>query len=712
MVRTLKDLFSRKVGSGLPDAEAWFQRGNAHVPQRQWQHALDCYREAVRIDPNHAGAHAYMGNVLRQLREPDAAVAAYDRAIAVKPDYAEAHYNRGAVLHQARQSIAALQSYDAALSINSSFAEAHCSRGDVLRELGRLDEALAGYNAAISINGSYAKAYLHRGTLEQELRQPEVAEASYRQAIALSPNYADAHFNLGALQRETGGTAAALASFDTAIAIEPGHVGAHAERGAVLMAMGQNDLAVASFDIAIRLKPDFARVFSNRAQAQANLGLLAAARASHDQAVFLDPQDAAIHFNRGAFLSDCKDSKEAIESYRAAIALKPDHADAYSNMGLVQQEAGQADAAMDSYARALAINPRLATALNNRGNLFRSRRQFADALRDYRQALALEPDSADVHYNIGQLALLQGDFTTGWPEYEWRRLIKEALTVPARRLPQPAWFGDHSLRGRRIFLHAEQGLGDTIQFCRYVSLVAELGAHVTLEVQPPLGELLANLEGVSQLVLYGEPIPAADYQCSVMSLPGAFKTTMETIPCQIPYLRADPYKVARWHEILGPRTRPRIGLTWSGNPHHSNDRNRSIPLARWITNLPDGFEYICLQNEIREADLQVLRSSPKIKTIQSSFADAAALIETLDLVVSVDTSIAHLSGALGKKTWILLPFLPDWRWLVDRRESPWYPTATLYRQPVAGDWDSVLAEVKNDLLMSSTSFEHQALTGG
>ena len=700
MTWKLKELFSRKVSPVQPsaDADAWFQRGNAHIPQQQWQLALDCYREAVRVDPKHAGAHAYMGNVLRQLRQPDAAIVAYDRAIAVKPDYAEVHYNRGALLQQAGQAHTALESFDIALSINSSLPEAHCGRGDVLRELGRMDEALASYNAAITTNGGYWRAYLHRGILQQQLHQPHAAEASYKQAIALRPDSADAHFSLGTLQSDAGNATAALASFNAAIAGGPGHAGAHAGRGLALMALGQLDAAVASFDMAIRLKPDFARVFSNRAEAQAKLGLLTEARASHDQAVLLDPQDAAIHFNRGAFLSDRKEWQGAVESFQAAIVLQPNYADAYSNLGLAQQEAGQGDAALDSYSHALAINPTLATALNNRGNLFRSRKLFAKALLDYRQAITLEPNSADAHFNFGQLALLQGDFAAGWPEYEWRGLTGEGRAFNTRTLPQPAWFGQHPLQDKRIFLHAEQGLGDTIQFCRYVSLVAGLGARVTLEVQPSLGDLLANLDGVSQLVLSGAPIPPADYQCSLMSLPGAFKTTLETIPRQVPYLHADPRKVARWHEILGPRTRPRVGLVWSGNPRNSNDSNRSVDLARWIGYLPDDYAYFCLQNDIRDADRQILQSCPKIVNIESNFTDTAALIEILDVVVSVDTSLAHLGGAMGKKTWVLLPFLPDWRWLVERTDSPWYPTMTLYRQPVAGDWDSVFAEVKKDLL--------------
>lgn len=707
MAWKFKGLFSSKAGFAQPtaeppNAEDWFQRGNAHASQQQWKPALECFRGTVHADPNHAMAHAFMGNVLRQLGEPGSALEAYDRAIAVKPDYAEAHYNRGAVLHQTRQTRAALESYDIALSINPSFTEAHCNRGDTLRELGRLDEALASYSTAIAVNGSYAKAYLQRGIVQQQLNQSGAAEASYRQAIAVRPDYADAYFNLGTLQRDAGHTIEALTSFDAAIAVSPGHAGAHAQRGAALIVLGQLEAAVTSFDVAIRLKPDFAQAFSIRAQAQAKLGLLAAARSSHDQAVLFQPQDAVLHFNRGVFLSDVKEWKGAVQSYQAAIALKPDFADAYSNLGLVQQETGQEDAALDSYSRALAINPGLAMAFNNRGNLFRSRKEFAKALHEYRVAIALQPDMPDVNYNMSQLALLQGDLAAGWPKYEWRRLIKEASVVPTRNFPQQAWLGEYPLQGKSIFLHAEQGIGDTIQFCRYVTLVAGLGARVALEVPPALAELLANLDGVSQIVLFGEPIPPADFHCSVMSLPGAFNTTLETIPRQVPYLRSDPHQVTRWHEILGPCTRPRIGLAWSGNPHHSNDHNRSVALAEWIKHLPDEFEYVCLQNEIRDLDRQILRSCRKVKTVDlhlTNFTATAALVETLDLVISVDTSLAHLSGAMGKQTWILLPWFPDWRWMLDRRDTPWYPTATLYRQPVAGDWDSVFADVKRDLLL-------------
>jgi len=671
MVWKFKDLFSHGSEPSAPpdplpsDEAALLQRGMEHVSSQDWTAALVCFREATNLNPNHAVAHALSGNVLRQLGENDAAIAAYDRALAIKADYEEVYYNRGTLFHHSRQFRAALQSFDSALTVNPSFVQAHCRRGDVLRAMG----------------------------------QPEAAEASYRHAIALMPGNADAHFNLGLLQSNTGRHIDALKSFDAAIGAAPGDADAHAGRGVALMALGRPRDALKCYDMAIQLRPESGRLFSNRAAAEAQLGLLSEARASHEKAVQLDPQDAEIHFNHGVFLSDRKEWTQAVQSYHAAVRLKPDYAEAHCNLGLSQQEMGQADFAISSYTRALEINPHLAIALNNRGNVLRSRKQFAEALRDYREALALKPDSTDTHYNIGQLALIQGDLELGWPEYEWREQI-EAAKAFSRRLPQPRWSGESSLHGKPIFLYAEQGLGDTIQFCRYASLVAARGAYVILEVQPALCELLADLDGVSELQVAGSPVPQADYQCSLMSLPGVFRTTLESIPCRVPYLQVDPNRSERFLKMLGPRKRPRVGLVWSGNPNHINDGARSMKLSQLIAHLPKEFEYFCLQNEIRDADRETLRSGRGITIRElplNSFVDTAAIVKLLDLVISVDTSVAHLSGAMGQRTWILLPYLPDWRWMLDRTDSPWYPTATLYRQTAANNWDSVMSMVRKDL---------------
>ena len=593
-------------------------------------------------------------------------MSAYDRAISIKPDYAEVHYNRGALLQQTQQTRAALASFEAALAISPLLPEAHLRRAILLQQLGQVDEA----------------------------------EMSYKQAIVIRPGFTDAYFNLGMLQNERGNNSAALTSFDAAISLAPNHAESHAGRGLALLGLRQRQAAIDSFKIAARLNPHSARIFGNLAQTEAGLGLIDDARGHHDKAVSLDPGDAAIQFHRGNFLSDLKEWHDAIQSYQAAIALKFDYAESFCNLGLAQQEVGQTENALQSYSRALEFNPQLATAYNNRGNVFRTQKRFAEAQHDYQRAIKLDPNLAEAHYNFAQLALLTGDLLAGWPEYEWRSLIEEAAAANVRRSPHPTWSGE-SLQGKTILLHAEQGLGDTIQFCRYVPMVASLGARVVLQIQPALSGLLKDLKGVDHLTIAGAPVPNADYQCSLLSLPMAFKTKLETIPNAVPYLHSDPNKVARWREILSGHKRPRVGLAWSGNPLNRNDRDRSLALSHLIDHLPDQLDYICLQKYVSDADVSLMNSSKKFIDVEShnvDFTDTAALIETLDLVISVDTSLAHLSGSLGKTTWILLPFLPDWRWMAERSDSPWYPSATLYRQPAAGEWLTVMKTVRTDLL--------------
>ena len=262
------------------------------------------------------------------------------------------------------------------------------------------------------------------------------------------------------------------------------------------------------------------------------------------------------------------------------------------------------------------------------------------------------------------------------------------------------WLGSQSLQDKTILLHAEQGLGDTIQFCRYASLVAKLGAKVILEVQRPLLGLLKNLDGVSQIIARGDALPEFDYQSPLLSLPLAFKTQLHTIPSALRYLAGDSEKVLAWQARLGEKTKPRVGLVWSGNLEHKNDHNRSLSLSQVLPYLPSSCQYICLQKELRNADQAILAQHPHIQFFGDAledFTDTAALCDLMDVVISVDTSVAHLAAALGKPTWVLLPFSPDWRWLLDRKDSPWYPSAKLYRQERIGDWNGVLSRVREGL---------------
>jgi hypothetical protein len=356
---------------------------------------------------------------------------------------------------------------------------------------------------------------------------------------------------------------------------------------------------------------------------------------------------------------------------------------------------------MISYDRAIALDGTDVMAHYNRALLMQECSRWDEALASYERAIALNPQFADAQYNRSMLQLFLGEFESGWRGYEWRWANAHRLGIgQARSLAGRRWLGEDTLAGKRLLLYGEGGLGDTLQFCRYGTSCARLGATVILEVPEGLRELLGSLEGVSQVISAGSPLPPFEYHCPLLSLPLAFKTTIETIPAPVGYLRADQTRVAQWRARLGERCRPRVGLVWSGNPNNPIDARRSIRLTDWLAQLPTGFEYFQLQTQVREPDRAVLDSYPQVISFDESlldFENTAALCGCMDVIVTVDTSLAHLAGALGHRTWVLLPRTPDFRWMRDREDSPWYPSLKLYRQTTAGDWSSVFERVAADL---------------
>jgi tetratricopeptide (TPR) repeat protein len=593
------------------------------------ERALQLIDQAIGIDPNQAAAHNNRGLALKELRQPDAAVASFDRAIAIKPDYAEAHYNRGVVLAELGQPGAALASLDRAIALRAGYALAYARRGDLLSQTRQLDEALRNYDVAIALGGAGTELHFNRANVLLERDQPGAALSSYDQAIAIKPDYAEAYCN----------------------------------RGNALKHLGHLEAARSSYDRASAIKPDLAEAYCNRGVVEAELRQLDAARSSYSQ----------------------------------AIAMKPGYAEAHSNLGNLFRELGQCEAALANYNRAIAFKADCAEAYLNRGILQVELRQLDAALADFNRAIAINGNYADAHYNRSIALLLTGDFANGWKDHEWRWKCGTVASFREKRaFPCPRWLGNEFPEGSSILLHAEQGLGDTLQFCRYAKMVSKLGARVVLEVQQPLLELLTALEGVSQVIVRGTTLPRLDYHCPLLSLPGAFNTGLASVPSAVRYLDSDASKVRYWKSKLGEPTKPRVGLAWSGNPNHTNDRNRSVLLSDLIRHLPPEIEYISLQKDVREPDRQTLGRYPGIVNhagFLNDLSDTAALCECMDIVISVDTSVAHLSAALGKKTWILLPCIPDWRWLLDRDDSPWYPTARLYRQTNAGDWNSVFESI-------------------
>ena len=482
-------------------------------------------------------------------------------------------------------------------------------------------------------------------------------------ALKIAPQSADAHANLGLALGALKRPADALASFEKALALAPDHLEAQVNRGNVLIDLGRNEEALACFDQVLAREPRHLPALVNRGNALTALGRADEAIADYDAALALDPADPRALFNRANALLRLGRTAESLAGFDRLLAFAPQHAEGAMTRGLALQTLGR----------------------------------HQDALASYNQAIALRKDYADAHVNAALARLTLGD-AGGFAEYEWRG---KRAGIAHRSYGKPLWLGEYPLGRKTILLHAEQGLGDTIQFVRYAPLLARAGAKVVLEVQGELRSLLGAVEGVTAVVARGEPLPAFDVHCPLGSLPLAFKTGPGRVPAEIPYLRASEESVAKWRPRLEALAGKRVALAWAGNPSHINDRNRSIALTRLAPLLSTpGVTFIGLQRELRDADRDVRLEGANFLQFGSEladFSDSSAIVSLCDLVVSVDTSVAHLAAAMGRPTWILVPFWPDWRWGLSGETSSWYPQARLFRQATDGDWDSVIARVKAEI---------------
>ncbi len=453
---------------------------------------------------------------------------------------------------------------------------------------------------------------------------------------------------------------------------------------------------------AIEAKPQSALAYLDVGSAMFGLGQYQASLECLDLAISLDAKCAQAYNNRGLALKALKQPQAAEASFQTAIALDPSQAQAWLNLGTLQRQLDRHEEALASYDQAIALQPGYAQAFFNRGNVLQDLGRLDEAIAHFDQALVLEPGMADVHWNKAVCLLLGGHYAAAWPLYEWRWVNHQATAAsPVDSLP--VWDGRQSLAGKTLLVQSEQGLGDTIQFCRYIPLLAAQGAKVVFEVDSPLAALMQTVEGVEATLLRGEPsaasTAAADYRVLLMSLPLHFGTTLNTIPSPGKYLVVPPEQLHHWSERLGAKRNKRIGLVWRGSPNHQNDDKRSILVETFLAVLPSGFDYVSLQlrPSVQELHTLVAYGVLQVADDLNDFADTAALCAQLDLVISVDTSVAHLSGALGVPCWVLVAHSPDWRWLLGRKDCVWYRKTQIYRQPQAGRWDSVLQEVARDL---------------
>lgn len=462
--------------------------------------------------------------------------------------------------------------------------------------------------------------------------------------------------------------------------------------GLIAAQLGLSDLAVERFDQALGVDPGNAAAHCNKAVALQNLKRWDAALASCDAAIRIKPDYALALNNRGNVLVELRRWEEALESYNQAILARPDYVPAHFNRANALQSLQKHEAAVLGYDTALALSPDYAQAHSNRGAALCALNRLTEALASFDAAIALKPDLAEAHFGKAITLLLNGHFPAGWAEYEWR-------PQAVGNYQKPRWQGEGSLAGKKLLLYCERGLGDTLQYCRYAKLASDLRATVILQVQEPLLAVLEDLAGVTQVIGMRSSLPEYDYHCPLLSLPFVFRTQLESIPAARRYLQADRARVAYWHNRLALRPGIRIGLVWRGDPDNRDDIKRSIRLAELLPMLPTQLQFVSLQKDISASERRALKAYPSASILSDEldFPDTAAVCECLDLVISVDTSVAHLSGALGKRTWILLPFNPDCRWLLNRADSPWYPSVKLYRQPVMNAWHAVLKRIADDL---------------
>jgi len=505
---------------------------------------------------------------------------------------------------------------------------------------------------------------------------------------------------------QRGELAQAAALYLQIIEAEPDHADALHMLGVYALQSGDLQAALDLIGRAVALLPQAATPLLNLGTVHKQLGQHDAALRSIAQALALEPRHATALNNYGSVLLAMQRHGDALPWFERALAIAADDADAWNNLGNALLELRRHEEALLCLDRALQLQPQHVHALFNRGNALQFLNRTDAALDSYARVLECDPEHVDAHFNMGVCRLLNGDLEHGWPQYEWRwRKAAYAALMPLGA--QPLWQGpvrdgpsrdDTALAGKTLLVYSEQGYGDTLQLCRYVPLLAARGARVILRVQPALKTLLATLPG-AQVMATDEALPDYDLHCPLMSLPLAFGTRLASIPAATPYLHADPQRDARWRALLGAADKPRIGIAWAGSGAHANDALRSMPLIALRRIVTPALEFISLQKELRAVDRLLLANAgiALYAAQQNDFADTAALIAQMDLVICVDTSIAHLAGAMGKPVWLLLPFAPDWRWMLGRDDSPWYPTMRLFRQTRSGDWDDVLDAVARRL---------------
>jgi len=667
----------------------------------------------------------------------DTAEAAYRKILFRDPSHAEALYLLGEI--QATRNIydQAVELMRKAVSNSPSTVAFHAGLANTLRQTGDIAGAEASYREAVRLEPGNSQYLNNLGTLLQEQKRLPEALECYQKALSITPDLAQALYNTAAIYRAQGQTEEASRLLDKALSYRPEHTQGFIELAELYNSAGKPAEAMNAYKQAFSRTDETDLPIEIRVQSRSNYGDLLQMQKRYTEAIAqymlaleLQPDAFAIWVNLGNAYKEEKRSQEALDSYLKALELQSQCAEAFSNIGTMLKEYGNCRQALETYRliagftpdiswppvdetarfcelpvalalieRAIHLNPDSAGFLLNKGVALEEMGRFVEAADCYDRAVALDPQSPQANFNKGISLLRLGHLEDGWPKYECR--LKFGKDINEVRLKAaPLWKGEPLPNGT-LLVHAEQGLGDTIQFIRYFKEVAARCKHVLFECQPAVKTLIESVPGVIDIYATGQPLPKIDFQVPLLNLPGIFGTRLDNIPAPIPYIFPETARAARWKEELAPQETLKVGIVWAGGAVHLGNRFRSCTLSTFgPLATVSGVTFYSLQKG--EPEKEALTPPPGMKLVNCSpqitdFRDTAALISNLDLVITVDTSVAHLSGAMGKPTWVLIPFCPDWRWMLDRTDSPWYPTMRLFRQTGIGDWQACIDNIRTAL---------------
>jgi tetratricopeptide (TPR) repeat protein len=691
----------------MGDSNTILSRARACDQQGRLAEAVEGYREFLAAEPLNGDVLHLLGIALARLDRRAEAIDAFTRSAALKPANAALQVNLGNALSAAGRHADALACFGRAVALNPELAPAHNGRGMALLRLGQAAEAVAALNRAVQLQPENARFHNDLAVGLERANRGSEALVHLERATQLDPRHAEAHHNRGLLEAALGRHSQALESLERALALKPQAAAIHANRGNVLADLGRREEAIASYESALALQPRDSLALRNRGRLLMSLQRMPEALADLAAATAQAPGDPDAQFLQGVALAHLQRHEEALQSFDRVLALRPRSAEALNNRGVQLMQLGRLEQAHASFVRAIAIAPRYLEAYSNAANALTTLQRHADAVQCFDRALSIEPENGTLKWGKARALLGLGDFRQGWPLYE-TRLQLEYLHPLQRHRDLPRWSGAESIEGRTLLVHAEQGLGDTVQFCRYVPLLEARGATVLFEVQPALQGLMRSLPARAQILPFDAPLPPFDLSTPLLSLPWLLGTELNSIPGGVPYLGAEAAALAAWRARLGKLPGIKVGIAWQGNLETERQggfigRSFGLAAAAPLARHPS-VTLISLQKgagaeqraSVEFAD-KVLELTDPREMGPSELKDTAALMSSLDLIVTADTLTAHLAGALGIPVWVVLSASPDWRWLTDRQDSPWYPTMRLFRQRPGGSWSEVFERVAREL---------------